>query len=94
VGDIDNERVNDLYVAIPHTPAPEMLDTRDKIWIGTGNGDFSERGNEFPDGESRDAILGDFNGDGARICLIADAVSPEDSSLNDGRGGFTDTGRG
>lgn len=91
VGDINADNFNDIYVAIPHTSPPNMRNTKDRIWLGSGSGLFTEKSNDIPDGESRDVIMSDFNGDGSPDLFIADGLASARLLFNDGSGNFTNS---
>lgn len=92
VSDINGDRIIDIYVAIPHTPPPKMVPTKDKIWLGDGKGGFAETTLNIEIGEHRGVILADLNGDGSSDLLIS---GPHGSRVyfNDGKGNFVDSGQ-
>ena len=92
VGDINGDCIPDIYVAIPHTPPPNMLPAKDKIWLGNGRGSFTEGTPTIQVGEHRGIVLADLDGDGSADLLIGDARGAR-VYFNDGNGGFTDSGQ-
>jgi len=93
-GDINGDGYTDIYVTIPHTPPPKMVHAANKIWLGDGKGNFTEKDHDIPGAESRSAILADFDGDGDLDLFIATMGKNGNMIfLNDGKGNFTDSGQ-
>jgi len=93
-GDINGDGFTDVYVAIPHTPPPNMVHTANKIWLGNGKGDFTERSHDIADEESRGVLLSDFDGDGDLDLFVATIGKTGNLIfINDGKGNFTDSGQ-
>lgn len=92
VGDINGDHISDIYVAIPHTPPPKMVPSKDKIWFGDGRDGFTETVHRIEIGEHRGVILADLNGDGSADLLIN---GPRGSRMYsyDGKGNFTESGQ-
>jgi len=92
VGDINGDHIPDIYVAIPHTPPPDMKPAKDIIWLGDGHGGFTKGAHNILVGEHRGVILADLNGNGFLDLLIGDPHGAR-VYLNDGKGIFTDSGQ-
>ncbi len=100
IGDINGDGFTDVVVAFPHTAPPELNDNvNDKIWLGDGKGNFTEKVLLSVNFQTRSAILADFNGDGCLDILLAKGYSGADGDnwskilFNDGKGNFTDSGQ-
>jgi len=96
VGDINGDGITDIYVAIPHTPPPNMVHTPNLIWLGDGKGGFTLRRHDIPKSVSRCVVLADLNGDGHPDLFVGDQSDAGVGGkifFNDGKGHFTDSGQ-
>ena len=98
--DINADGYIDVIVAYPHTPPPSMNDNvNDKIWIGDGNGNFTEKVLESSNFQTRSAIPADFDSDGDQDLFMGKGFAIAGGSnwckilFNDGSGNFTDSGQ-
>ncbi|MFH0735090.1 MAG: FG-GAP-like repeat-containing protein, partial [bacterium] len=96
--DVNGDGFIDIVVAIPHTPYPEMnSNINDKIWLGDGLGNFTEKVLPSVSFETRSIILKDFNGDGKLDLLMAKghviSINWCKILFNDGLGNYTDSGQ-
>ncbi|MGJ8697519.1 MAG: FG-GAP repeat domain-containing protein [Verrucomicrobiaceae bacterium] len=89
VGDVDADDDPDIILCI---------NGRNKIWLNNGSGSFTESGVTFSVSTTFDAALADLDGDDDLDLYFAngnnsDSLRPNEVWLNDGSGGFTDSGQ-
>jgi hypothetical protein len=85
LGDLDGD--GDLDAVVTHSAGGA-----ETAWLNNGTGSFSAHPTtpSFGAGDSRDAALGDLDGDGDLDAIISNfSGQPETAWLNDGTGGFS-----
>jgi hypothetical protein len=93
-GDINSDGFTDIYVAIPHTPPPNMQHTANKIWFGSERNNFTLMSHDITNAVSRNAILCDFDNDGnLDLFLASNSDTGNMIFFNDGNGNFKDSGQ-
>ncbi len=65
-----------------------------QVWLGDGEGSFSNTGAALGSSATNDVALGDFDGDGHLDAFFANANQPNRVFWGDGQGGFEDAGLG
>jgi hypothetical protein len=67
-------------------------ETPNTVWFNTGQGGFSDSGQQLGQAESMAVALGDLNGDGFPDAIVGNR-GPDKVWFNDGRGSFDDSGQ-
>jgi hypothetical protein len=94
VGDLDGDGDADLVIAAWGHPTGRP----NQVWINVGNAQYVRSSHVVGTAVSGDVVLGDVDADGDLDVLIANQADanhdpiPDELWLNDGNGGFTDSG--
>lgn len=89
LADLDGDGDIDAFVSVS---AGSSSAVGNQVWLNDGTGTFVQTMQVLGAADSEAVALGDMDSDGDLDAVIANMGSPDVIYLNDGAGGFTDSG--